>query len=105
MSFTEYSSEISRDDAQERRAKLLPMVLDSVKQVVENENGFSLRFPSTTRDLRILCDWLVVERMCNSFLRLQLSVESKEGPIRVELSGPTGTKDFLISEFGLQRWL
>jgi len=95
----------STEDAPERRAELLVIVLDAIKQVAEIENGYKLQFSSEGEDMLLIMDWLDIERRCNSFLRFQLSIESNQGPIRLEISGPSGTKKFLDDELGLSRWL
>jgi hypothetical protein len=42
---------------------------------------------------------ITVERECCPFLRFNLRLEPGEGPIWLELTGPSGTKDFLNSLF------
>ena len=37
------------------------------------------------------------ERQCCRFLRFQLTVEPDGGPIRLELTGPAGTGEFLAA--------
>lgn len=93
------------EEAKEKRSDLLSIILDSIKQVKELENGYALRFSPGQNELLSVLDWIHVETICNAFLRFQLVVESNNGPIWLEMSGPTGVKDFLNSEFALSRWL
>ena len=92
-------------EAAELRVKTLPMVLDSIKHVSETEAGFSVRLGSAVHDLVLVSDCMQIERACNPFLRFSLTVESNEGPITLDISGPTGTKDFLSTEMALSRWV
>lgn len=41
------------------------------------------------------------ERQCCPFLTFRLTVEPQEGPIWLELTGPAGTREMLMSELGL----
>lgn len=96
---------VSTSEAQEKRSELLSVVLDSIKQVKEIENGYVLRFAPNQEDYVLISDWLQVENICSPFLRSQMVSESNNGPIWVELSGPSGTKDFLKTELAISRWL
>lgn len=96
---------LTPDAAQELREPILGVVLDSIKSVMENEDGFTLNFGRESRIIRSVSQMIEIERVTNPFLRMALVVESNQGPIKLDLSGPTGTKDFLISAFGLKRWL
>ena len=95
----------SKEDATEKREQLLNIVLDSIKHVTETESGYLLKFGTDQEDMVLISDWLLTEKICNPFLRFSLQVESNNGPISVELSGPAGTKDFLESTLSLKRWL
>ncbi|MBV1880552.1 MAG: hypothetical protein KUG82_02920 [Pseudomonadales bacterium] len=95
----------SKNDALDERTEILGVVLDSIKQVLEVENGYKLRFSSNEEDMILVTDWLYLETKCNSFLRFSLSIESNQGPVWLEVSGPAGTKDFLETELVLSRWL
>ena len=91
--------------ARELREPALSVVLDSIKSVIESGEGFVLNFGRESKAIRPVSQLVEIERVVNPFLRLALVVESNQGPIKLELSGPTGTKDFLTTEFGLKRWL
>ena len=97
--------EYSKQDILDLREKVLPLVLDIIKRVTESDEGYTLNFDSSDRSLSLLVRWLNLERIVNDFLRFHLYVESANGPVRLELSGPSGTKDFLQSELNLKRWL
>ena len=84
---------------------VLPQILSHLKRVVEIENGYRLCFHSEDEILGLICEWLIIERVCNPFLRYRLGLESNNGPMKLEVNGPAGTKSFLADELGLQRWL
>lgn len=91
--------------AQQQRASHLSLLLDEIKQVKVIESGYSLRFEPVPASLLVISDWLMIETLCQPFLRMRLTIESNQGPIWLDLSGPAGTQSFLKSEYGLSRWL
>lgn len=96
---------INRQVAETSQRDLLPQLMDYLKRVQELEDGYQLFFASEDHVLKLVCDWLLVERVCNPFLRYKLTAESNLGPISVDICGPAGTKAFLTSELALKRWL
>ncbi len=101
----ESSRLFSKENAAEKREELLSFILDSLKQVQETEAGYHLRFGQSNEELVIISDWLQTERIANPFLRFNLAIESHDGPISLDISGPEGTKSFLESALSLNRWL
>lgn len=95
----------TKQAAEDIREPLLSVVLDLIKSVQENEEGYSLSFGRQSEVLQPLSQLVQVERVVNPFMRMLIAVESNGGPIRLDLSGPTGTKEFLYSEYGLKRWM
>jgi len=96
---------ISRHIAEEYQKDLLPQLLDNLKRVEELDDGYHLFFKSDDYIFKLVCDWLLVERVCNPFLRYKLTIEANGGPVKLEICGPEGTKGFLIDELALRRWL
>lgn len=105
MIFEPLPRPLTKEVAKELRDQWLSLVLDGIKQVIETDEGYQLDFGRQSEDIQLLTQFLEIERKCNPFLRMQLTLESNDGPIRVEASGPVGTKDFLCSEYGLNRWI
>lgn len=50
-------------------------------------------------DFDDLARWIRNERRCCPFLRFAVELEPDGGPIRLRLTGPTGTREFLDLEF------
>ena len=95
----------TREAAEEIREALLSLVLDHIKAVQEAEEGYVLVFGRVPESVEPAAQLMQVERVTNPFMRMSLIVESNEGPVKLEMSGPTGTKEFLYSEYGLKRWI
>ena len=86
-------------ELQERRRNILQTVRSAVSEVKETENGFLYRFPSDGGWIKELANLVELERQCCPFLRFSITVEAGDGPVWLEMTGPQGTKEFLIEVF------
>ncbi|HJZ80595.1 MAG TPA: hypothetical protein VKD91_09620 [Pyrinomonadaceae bacterium] len=86
-------------ELQERRRSVLERLRDAVVEVKEVSNGFVYSFTAEESRCRELADMIDLERQCCPFLEFQLTVSGAGGPLRLEITGPDGTKDFLSSTF------
>ena len=84
---------------QERRRDVLDKVRTAVVEVRELHNGYVYCFPSEGKWLIELAQLVNLERQCCPFLHFAITVEPNNGPIRLEMTGPEGTKEFLTSNF------
>ena len=90
---------LTNSELQERRRDLLQKVRSSVTELRELEDGYSYCFPPDDDRLAELARLVNLERQCCPFLRFRLTVESGNGPIWLEMTGPEGTKAFLAATF------
>ncbi len=74
---------------------LRAQVLAAVESAAETDDGFALRVGA---DLVALAEWIAFERLCCPFLSFRLAIGG-DGPVRLELGGAEGVKDFLRAEF------
>ena len=95
------SRPLNNESAKTYREQLLPLILDCIQQVSEKPNGYLLDLGRNDEAIHWASQFLEVERLINPFLRGQLIVESHNGPVKLELEGPSGTKAFLYEEFRL----
>jgi hypothetical protein len=72
-------------------------ILAAVTSVTELPDGYSLHLPEGRTPLVALAEWIAFERVCCPFLRFRLSVDA-ESPLRLDLLGDDGVKDFLRAE-------
>lgn len=84
---------------QERRRDVLDRVRIAVVEVRELDDGYAYCFPSEGEWLMELAQLVNLERQCCPFLHFAITVEPDNGPIRLEMTGPEGTKEFLTSTF------
>lgn len=90
---------LTDSELQERRRDVLQQVRNAVIEVQEVENGYTFSFPSDEKWVTELANLVKLERQCCLFLRFNIIVEPGDGPIRLEMTGPPGTKEFLQSIF------
>lgn len=86
-------------ELQERRRGMLSKVLSAVTSITELENGFIYRFASQGDLISDLGKLIHLEHQCCPFLTFRLTVESAEGAVSLEMTGPAGTKEFLSEVF------
>ncbi len=89
---------LNAEESIERR-KLLAQIGRSLQETEERESGYAYRFASDAL-LPELVEIIRAERQCCPFLRFVLSFEPGNGPLRLEVTGPEGTKAFLGSFWG-----
>jgi hypothetical protein len=61
----------------------------------ELPDGYELQFPSDTKTLVMLTEWIEQERLCCPFFDIDLRFVPEGGPVWMRLTGRPGTKDFM----------
>jgi RimJ/RimL family protein N-acetyltransferase len=90
---------LTAPELQERRQTVLQKVRRAVQAVTELEDGYAYSFPLSGEWLRELAGMIDLERQCCPFLRFRLTVEESNCMLLLEMTGPEGTKEFLVSTF------
>lgn len=78
------------------------LIADLVRRAQAREvlsQGVRLTFNAEPGILRAIIEVIEAERQCCRFLRFDLSMAADDGPISLELSGPSGTREFLAALF------
>jgi hypothetical protein len=83
------------------RKKVLQQLHDLVREKTELENGFVFRFEGNDDTMDQIMEIIKLERQCCSFLTFNLTIEKEAEPVFLKITGPQGTKDFLLFELGL----
>jgi hypothetical protein len=86
---------LTPDTLKIRRAALLPGLFARAETAHTLPEGYRLRFRPDADALRAIAATVDAERQCCRFLRFQITVEPDGGPIWLELTGPSGTREFL----------
>jgi hypothetical protein len=86
-------------ELQERRRTVLETLRGAVLEVEELADGFAYSFMSEGNRFKELANMIDLERQCCPFLQFRVNVTAGHGPLTLEITGPEGTKDFLLSTF------
>ena len=80
-----------------RRAELAAAIVPQARSIRELADGYALQLGVTAPLAHEALEWLLLERRCCPFLRLELELESEEGPLWLRLRGGPGVKEFLAA--------
>jgi hypothetical protein len=86
---------LSPDALKTRREGLLSDLLARADGHEELPDGHRLRFASAPDTLSLIVRTVEAERECCRFLRFQIVIEPDGGPISLDLTGPSGTREFV----------
>lgn len=93
---------LNENELQRRRQEILARVKALVRGVDGLESGVALSFDGSDATLEQLTRMIQLERACCRFLRFALTAEPDGGALRLEITGPAGTRDFLEREMSAQ---
>ena len=82
-------------ELKQREADLLPGLARTAATCASIPGGYRFEFEPSVQMLSTLVGVVDAERQCCRFLRFQLTVEPNDGPIRLDVTGPPGTQEFL----------
>jgi hypothetical protein len=91
---------LTTPELQERKKTVIANVKALVLERVETDTGVRFRFDSTDSVLDLTMDFIKTERLCCDFFDFRLSIAADTGFMWLELSGPEGTKQFILDEIG-----
>ena len=78
-----------------RRSVLATRVSGAFREVQEMPDGYAARLDPDPAIVRDALDWLLLERRCCPFLRLELAFEPSDRAAWVRFRGGPGVKEFL----------
>jgi hypothetical protein len=87
---------LSREE-RTRRSTLASRVSGRFREVQETPDGYAASLDPDPAIVRDALDWLLFERRCCPFLRLELCFEPSDGPIWFHFRGGPGVKEFLAA--------
>jgi hypothetical protein len=86
---------LTPDALRARREGLLSDLVRRAEGREDVSEGLRLRFAPTSETLATIARAVEAERHCCRFLRFGITVEPDGGPVFLELTGPSGTRDFI----------
>ena len=78
-----------------RRSTVAARVAARFREVRETPDGYTARLDADPQLVGDALDWLLLERRCGPFLRLELRFEPSAGPVWLRFGGGPGVKEFL----------
>ena len=78
-----------------RAPDLLPGVARLANSRTPIKDGYRFEFAASSDCLHAIVAMIDAERQCCRFMRFQLTVEPGAGPLRLDVTGPAGTEEFL----------
>ena len=86
---------LTPDALRVRREGLLIELVRHAEHRQELTEGLRLRFAPSGETLVLIAHAVDAERRCCRFLRFGITVEPDGGPVFLDLTGPSGTRDFV----------
>lgn len=87
-------------EERERREEVTRDLFERSTGTRELDDGYEYAFPGDAAVAGEIMCFVVGERECCRFLAFEISFEPDEGPIRLRVRGPEGTKAFLTGAPG-----
>jgi hypothetical protein len=84
-------------DERARRSALASRTTARFREVQEVADGYAARLDPDPATAREALEWLLLERRCCPFLRLELSFEPSDGSAWLRFGGGPGVKEFLAA--------
>jgi hypothetical protein len=81
----------------EQRKGMLWKIIGKATERRTTTDGYEFQFDAKSVTLSDLTEVIALERECCPFLCFVLTIEPAGGPLRLQLTGPEGTKEFLAS--------
>ena len=84
--------------AEALRARREGLLMDVVRRAEHREelsDGLRLQFAPSGETIALIARAVDAERHCCRFLRFGITVEPDGGPVFLDLTGPSGTRDFV----------
>ncbi len=78
-----------------RRNELAHFVIISHTGLRELGDGYAFEIPGNAEAFLKISEWIILERACCPFFLFSLQIDGGNTPIRVSLTGPSGTKEIL----------
>src|SRR5262245_50419751 len=95
---------LTQGELTSRRDGLLPGLLSKAHSRETIPGGFRWSFSDSGGLVKEVASVIDAERGCCRFLTFRLSLEPDCGPLQMEITGPEGTQQFLLSLLsGIQR--
>lgn len=97
----EIACKLTSKELQERKATVLQLLKNAVKEKKELPNGYSFSFDGSSERFDQLTEFIRSERQCCGFFEFNIKVSDVESDLWLDITGPEGAKEMIIDEMGL----
>ena len=87
-------------DKRERHIATARQVFQVVKSIRELSNGYAFHLPNDSETMRMVAEFISLERLCCPFFGFTLEIEPEGGSVWLQLTGRDGVKPFIRAEIG-----
>ena len=92
---------LDSEELKARQDSVLAGLAAHVRAISETPDGYEFEFAASREILGQLVEVIDSERQCCRFLKFELIVEPADGPVKLRLGGPPGTREFLAGRLDL----
>ncbi len=85
-----------------RKAAIVADLRERITATEELPDGFIYTMDGTDQTFEHILAFVRGERQCCEFFSFRISVPSGSSEVHLEVTGPSGTKEFIRNELGLQ---
>jgi hypothetical protein len=93
--------QLSSAELQKRKAEVIASLKTKVLSRQVLDNGYQYEFKGANGILDELMSFIKTEKQCCAFFDFDLSVSDTSSHIRLSITGPEGTKQFIETEMGM----
>jgi hypothetical protein len=92
------SCKLPTPELRKRKTEVLTSLKSKMTGRAELDNGFQYSFAGSDEILEEILQFIITERACCSFFTFQVLVNDEDSPIALQITGPEGAKQFIVSE-------
>ena len=94
---------LSGADRKRHFDELGPALDAMIRNIRELRDGYEFQFPADRASFLLVAEWAAGEHLCCPFFDIDLRQERENGTLWMRLTGRTGVKQFIESDF--PRWM
>ena len=94
---TPIACSLTMAELRDREAKLLAQFNALIAETEELQDGYAFWIPGDGQWIRLTAELMAAQRECCPFLTFEVAALPNKGPVMVRVTGPAGTKEFLMA--------
>lgn len=94
------SCKLTTPELQQRKRTVIASLKQHLLEKKELPDGFTYRFIGSDDLVNLVSEFIKTERLCCDFFNFNMAVKN-DGSLWLSLTGPEGTKEFIVAELQL----